>query len=72
VNIAAKLHGHFCRSPCAAHGSTLKLLSPSGDARFPDALVRCGPADPRLAMRDIYAGVEVDPEEPRRVAERGG
>jgi Uma2 family endonuclease len=31
--------------PCSVHGPDLRVVSPSGAAMYPDALIRCGPSD---------------------------
>jgi Uma2 family endonuclease len=45
MNIARALGNALAGGPCAVHGSNLKVRSPAGAVMYPDALVRCGPAD---------------------------
>lgn len=45
ANVIAALHAALRGSDCAAHGSNLKVRSPADAVMYPDALVRCGPAD---------------------------
>ena len=45
MNVARLLGNALEGSPCSVHGSNLKVRSPSGDVMYPDAFVRCGPAD---------------------------
>jgi Uma2 family endonuclease len=45
ANVVATLHQALRGSACAVHGSNLKVRSPAGAVMYPDALVRCGPAD---------------------------
>ena len=42
ANIVAGLHRRLARGPCSAHGSDLKLRSPTGAVMYPDVLVHCG------------------------------
>lgn len=47
-------------SPCRVHGSNLKVRSPAGAIMYPDAFVRCGPAQgERTVVDDPVAVVEV-------------
>jgi len=52
INVAAALASRLRGSPCAVHGSNLKVVSPRGDVMYPDAFVRCGPGDPRATHVD--------------------
>jgi Uma2 family endonuclease len=46
VDIAAELRSALRGSDCAAHGSSLKVVSPRADVMYPDAFVRCGRLEP--------------------------
>lgn len=60
VNAVAALAVRLRGTPCSPHGSNLKVVSPRGDVMYPDAFVRCGPADPRVTqVEDPVLVVEV-------------
>ena len=52
LNIAAELRGRLRGTACAPHGSNLKVVSPHGDAMYPDAFGRCGPIAPTATVVD--------------------
>jgi Uma2 family endonuclease len=58
-NIIAALHRASRGKHCRPFGSDLKLLSPTGNARYPDVQVDCA----RLSAREVYS------TEPRVVIE---
>jgi Uma2 family endonuclease len=60
VNAAAALHQRLRGSSCRVHGSNLKVRSPAGAIMYPDAFVRCGPAQGgRTVVDDPVIVVEV-------------
>lgn len=42
-NLRGELHRILRNGSCKADGPDLKLVTPEGDAMYPDVLVRCGP-----------------------------
>jgi Uma2 family endonuclease len=52
ANVIASLHQALRGNPCAVHGSNLKVRSPVGAVMYPDAFVRCGPADDEVTEVD--------------------
>lgn len=42
MRIGTALANRLQGRPCIVHGSNLKVLSPRGDATYPDVFVRCG------------------------------
>jgi Uma2 family endonuclease len=52
ANLIAALHQALRGGSCAVHGSNLKVRSPAGAVMYPDALVRCGPADDEVTEID--------------------
>lgn len=44
ANLVSSLHARLAGRPCSAHGSDLKVCSPTGAVMYPDALVHCGAA----------------------------
>ena len=60
INVAAMLNQRLRGTPCRVHGSNLKVRSPAGASMYPDAFVRCGPADgERTVVGDPVVVVEV-------------
>lgn len=45
-NVVGALGNRLRGGPCRAVGSDLKVLSPTGSARYPDAQIDCGPLQP--------------------------
>ena len=59
-NIIGTLFQRLRGTPCRVHGSNLKVRSPAGASMYPDAFVRCGPADgERTVVGDPVVVVEV-------------
>ncbi len=52
MNLVASLHGQLAGTPCRVHGSNLKVRSPADAIMYPDAFVRCGPADDEATVVD--------------------
>lgn len=60
INAASALNQRLRGSPCRVHGSNLKVRSPAGAIMYPDAFVRCGPAQgARTVVDDPVIVVEV-------------
>lgn len=61
LNIATALRVRLRGTPCSAHASNLKVLSPAANAvMYPDVFVRCGPREGgRTAVEDPVVVVEV-------------
>lgn len=60
TNVAATLRDCLRGGPCRVHGSNLKVRSPVGASMYPDAFVRCGPANGRVTnIGDAVLVVEV-------------
>ncbi|MCS6779840.1 MAG: Uma2 family endonuclease [Geminicoccaceae bacterium] len=51
-NLRALLWNGLRGGACRVHGPDLKVVTPGGDVLYPDALVRCGPADDRATTVD--------------------
>lgn len=52
TNIVCELHERLRREPCHVLGSLLKVRSPTGNARYPDAHVDCGNPRPDDLVAD--------------------
>jgi Uma2 family endonuclease len=50
-NVIASLHAQLRGKPCRPYGSDTKLLSPTGNARYPDVQVDCA----RLSGLEVYS-----------------
>lgn len=50
ANTASVLRSRLRGGPCRAYGSDLKVASPTGRVRYPDALVECGRGDPTALL----------------------
>jgi len=60
TNAASALRNRLRGGPCRAYGSDLKVASPTGRVRYPDALVECGRGDPNsLVAIEPKAMIEV-------------
>jgi len=46
LNIIAALRDRLRGSPCRAWGSDLRVITGTGNSRYPDALIDCGPFQP--------------------------
>ncbi len=59
-NVRALLWNTLRGTACRVQGPDLKVLTPKGDVLYPDALVLCGPRDPRATrVEDPLLVVEV-------------
>lgn len=52
LNIAAALRERLRGGSCTVHGSNLKVRSSAASVMYPDAFVRCGPADESVTEID--------------------
>lgn len=52
TNIVRLLGNALEGSPCRVHGSNLKIRSPADAIMYPDAFVRCGPAEDEATVVD--------------------
>ena len=60
TNVAGALRERLRGGSCRVHGANLKVRSPAGASMYPDAFVRCGPADGQSTfIADAVLVVEV-------------
>lgn len=67
TNVIRALGNALAGGPCAVHGSNLKVRSPVGAVMYPDAFVRCGPADDEVTeIEDPVLVAEVESPRTKR------